>query len=333
MKAYAHDRIVCTSYIRPPKGLIVGRMSACRRRKAQKRSNLVKRHELRRGLKIGGRVRTLPNAKRFTVLGRNMLRDGAHIVEHYNQGLCLFVTLTIAASTEEAFKTVGIASGYIADRMNRWLRYKVAAGNYVYCWEVQRRGAPHMHYLFRIAGDTDLVAFKLALRQEWRQILLDVSAQTLVDLFDRGDGTTWRFDPNKPRVNFVHVSRRYANYISKYTSKTRTKDGSATVFRPSTWWGVSQPLRTEIQRVRVDTVLRLPSLRVAEKIQDLLCSLSGPVNQMWKRFSPVERSDMQTLSFFCAPKIARDVANCLISFAEDLSWELLNKRLMDLNTC
>lgn len=280
---------------------------------------------------MGGRQRFVPASKSFTVHGRNWLRDAAHIIETTGEGICLFVTLTVAGGTNEAFEALGIASGYIADRMNRWLRYKVAGGFYVYCWELQQRGAPHMHYLFRLPSDVDIVAFKLACNQEWRRILIDVSRESGVDVFRRLDGETWRDDPNKPRVNYVYVKRRYANYISKYTSKTKSKGGVVSPFRPTTWWGISASSRNAVAKERVEAILPIELLGLGARVQEMIVTAGGACCSMFKWVSPPERTDTVMLSFYVATGARRDVVAAIWNWFKTKSFEAFQLELADIN--
>jgi hypothetical protein len=327
IRSYAHDRVVLTCYRKPPAALICQPKKDGAKEIIRGSGNFSLIREVQSGLKIAGRWRSIPTGSSFTVHGRNMVRDAGHIVEHYSSGLCLFGTLTIAGDTDEIFKTVAIASPVITNRLTTWLRTRVLDGNYVFVWELQQRGAPHLHYLFRVPRDIDLVAFGKALRTEWRKILLDISAETMVDLFRRRDGGTWRDDRNKPRVNLLIVKHDYGRYIAKYASKVRTKGGKDAVFCPSRWWGVSVGLRRRIRDIRLEAIIQLPTLSASFEIAETFGHLDHDCtkNAVWL-VGPVADS-FAMLSFFCPPKKGRMLVLALLTFLETGSLSCLDEEL------
>jgi hypothetical protein len=314
VRSYAHDRLLLSVYHKPPKGLFLSPRSREAERERTQLGNFSLRHELQAGLKIGGRFRKLPLETRFTSHAQNMVRDAGHIVEHYDDGIAIFLTLTIAGSTEAAFRTVGIASPVITNRFNTWLRERVSNGNYCFVWELQSRGAPHLHYLFRIPRSANLAAVRAAIHTEWRKVLVDISNETGVDLFARTNSSTWFEDANKPRINLKIVRHDYARYLAKYCSKRRTKNGCATPFRPSRWWGVSNGLRAKLKELRIDAILPCKTIEAAFAIAQSFASndLLHPKGAVWLKGGPAEA--MGVLSFFCLPKRGRDVALCLLEF-------------------
>lgn len=245
--------------------------------------NIYLLRKTRRMLKVGGRWRELPLRTAFTSRAKNMLKDAGQLIEGNCQGVGLFLTLTMAGGTENAFEAMGIASGYVVDRFNRWLRYKVDQGFFGYVWELQERGAPHLHYLFRMPSGTDFVHFYKATRQEWRQILLDVSEETGVDLFEQVGGGTHRDNPNLPGINFQVMSRGFAGYLAKYATKERTKAGGLSTFVPGRHWGVSYPIRKEVLMRRVSFVLGSTSLeRATERLIEVVDRLACIVKTIWR---------------------------------------------------
>lgn len=245
--------------------------------------NLEPLRKTRRMLKVGNRWREKPLPTSFTSRARNMLKDAGALIENHCQGVGLFLTLTFPGGTNEAFEACGIASGYIADRLNRWLRYKVDNGWFGYVWELQKRGAPHLHYLFRMPSGTDFVAFYSETRAQWRKILLDVSEETGVDLFKTADGNTHRHNPNLPGINFAVIHQGLAGYLAKYASKTKTKNGILSPFTPGRWWGVSYAVRKEVLMRRVSFILGTTSIeRANERLVEIVDRLAHIVKSQWR---------------------------------------------------
>lgn len=314
LKVYAHDRLVFTVLDRVPKGL--GRVGSNQGIKDIVRGDgtLVSRRETRRGFQVGGRLRFRPPYNGFTVRARNMVMDVAHIVETSKEGQGVFVTLTMAGGTRLAYACMAAASGYIADRMNRWLRYKVSNGLFVYVWELQERGAPHMHYLFRVPDGVDVDAFGRDLQSQWRKILLDVSAESGVDCFARDEGGTWREEPDYPRCQTKRLDGTYARYISKYCSKERTKGGIASPFRPGRWWGVSYAGRKEVAKRRLDVWFPVRSLALGIQLANTICAAGGEVCLDFKWLELPPGACMSSVSIFTGLNRCLDVGKAILSF-------------------
>lgn len=259
MRKYAHERLVFSSYLEaPPMG------------KASKREeNLLRGRVLageldvprksRQGFVIGGRLRTKPLASRFTTAGKNMVRDGVHISEHQTSGDGYMLTLTFPGGTNEGFQVMAFASGYIVDRVNRFLRYRVHRGVFSYVWELQKRGAPHLHYVFRVPRGTVQASFVAEVKALWYRVLCDVTEDTRVDMFERKEGGTWLAKPEVLQVDMRPIAESYSKYLSKYLSKTASKSGAQNKWCPGRWWGVSAPCRKLIHAARLEVIFPVAS--------------------------------------------------------------------------
>lgn len=255
LKKYAHERLVFTAYLKAPeyrgKKITVNEL----KRGLRLSGKLDIHHESRHGLVIGGRLRNKPLKTKFTTTGKNMVRDGAYICEHETQGSGIFLTLTFPGGTEQGYETMALASGYCVDRVNRFLRYRVHKGIFSYVWELQKRGAPHLHYIFRLPVGADQDKFHREIKALWYRVLCDVSEDTKVDLFERKEGGTWLNHPEVLQVDIKPIHETYSKYLSKYISKTSTKDGKKTTWAPGRWWGVSSACRRAIYAHRLESVI------------------------------------------------------------------------------
>ena len=174
-RSYLHGKITATSFMRRQGFQTTAGTSKPSLYKGVQQGSLVICRKVRRSCTVAGTRRYLPVRKSFTRHGRDIVRDGAHLVETACPGLGIFLTLTIPNANEDALFALSCASAYICDRLLRWLRGRIVGGHFVYVWELQRRGSPHMHMLFRVPRNIDLGTFVKRVRQEWRQILMDVS--------------------------------------------------------------------------------------------------------------------------------------------------------------
>lgn len=264
VKAYAHDRLVLHAYTAPPP--LHARRAKKRDIARLVRGNLLElKRETQHGFNIGGRWRFVPPDISFTTKSKNNIRDAAHVQEMSGEGNCVFLTVTIPGGTDQAFKVCSAGSGYLVNRFNQRLRGECIDGMFCYTWELQERGAPHLHYMFRIRGALLCETFRARISDIWCRILDDVSEQTGIDLYQRKEGGTWREKKWLVQVDVRVVRRDFARYMAKYISKTRSKDGNEHGWRPGRWVGVSYPLRAKIAKFRFEVALPMRSLRVAIK--------------------------------------------------------------------
>lgn len=280
---YVHNRITFCSYPGGSK-LVAKRMKANMLKQICNRSgNFNLLPETRRGLKVGNRTRFECLETDWTSRAKAWVRDAGELIETEAGGLPLFLTLTCPGNTEEIFRAFGIASGYIADRLNRWLRYKVDKGWFAYVWEVQERGAPHLHYMFRMDRRTNFASFYKETRCEWRKILLDVSKECGIDLFNDGEGGTHAGNPNLPVINFKVIKTKVAGYLAKYASKERSKGLRNISFVPGRWWGISYSVRRECLLRRVSYVLGFTTIEHAtERLVAAVEKIGSVAIETWR---------------------------------------------------
>ena len=278
IRMFAHPRVTLTAYDRIPPVITKRRSDGPTVREIIGASApLVKRRETRRGFKIGNRWRFRPAYNRFTSHGRNMVYDGCHLLETRGSGQAVFVTLTFPGGTRMAYAAAAAGSGYIVDRINRWLRSRVVDGLFAYVWELQQRGAPHLHYLFRLPIGVPRAVFECHLKTKWREILDTCSDQSGVDLYARLGGGSWRGSVKYPRIEVKAVRDSIGGYLAKYASKDASKGARSSPFRPGRWWGVSYPLRKKILVARIEVLLPVESVEAAVKLAETVCNLPPPL--------------------------------------------------------
>lgn len=317
VRSYAHDRVVLTIFDKLPPVCSPGRsIGASAAEIIRGGAPLVKRRELRRGFKIGNRWRFRPAYNTYTVHGRNMVLDGGTIVERDAEGIGCFVTLTFPGGTRKGYACLGAGAGYCMDRLARWLRYRVVNGYYVYVWELQERGAPHVHMLLRIPAGESIAIFQCHLRAQWRKILDDISNQSGVDLFARTGGGTWRGSAKYPVIQVKRIESTYAAYLSKYASKERTKGGISSPFRPARWWGISKSLRKEVLKSRLDVYIPLARREVGLELAAGLIQVEGLFCKSFKKLQLPPQVVLDSYSIIVGPGVGPCVVAALIAFVD-----------------
>jgi hypothetical protein len=172
----------------------------------------------------------------------------------------IFLTGTLPGSTQESYQAISNYSSYIVHRLKSWLNWRVKSKFDFYVWELQKRGALHLHYCVHIE-DNSIAKFVLThFHDEWNRILESVCEMSGVDVYEKKNGGTWRDCKTVVQAYAQRVKKSVAAYLSKYCSKNAGKAGIQAYY-PTRWWGVSRPLNKLLGDMT--KTLILPSLRNA----------------------------------------------------------------------
>jgi len=329
VKAYAHDRVVLSSYVAAP-DIRKGLLSRTSFREAVKQARLlVSRREFQASFNILGRQRFQPARTSFTTYAKNMVRDAAHMLEMHGEGECVFATTTLPGSEKRGFEVVGAASGDICNLLNTWLRDHVSGGEFVYVWEMQERGAPHMHYMFRLLPGASMEAFGQDFQREWRKILLAVSDSSGVDLFRKSRHWTWKDDREKPRCDVRKVDHTFERYISKYISKSRSKSGVRHAVFPRRWWGCSNGLRDLVKKFRLEEVAHVADCSVGfSAIQQLVNTIGDTANGVLY-FERIKGMGEDSVSIRLPAGHGLELARAILAYFQDGDLLLFENALLN----
>lgn len=175
---------------------------------------------------------------------RSLIRAGGALEKTAPPEETLFLTGTLPGSTEDSFRTIAAYSGYIINSLKAWISNYAAKKLDFYCWELQKRGALHLHYAVHIPDDASRARIIESFHGWWVQILHRIGDMGNVDMFRKNSSHTWLSDTSKVRATAEICRKSVARYLAKYLSKSASPTrGSARAFTPSRWWGVSRPLK------------------------------------------------------------------------------------------
>lgn len=225
----------------------------------------------------------LPKNSKFSRYGRRTLLrvGGVFKSRDMEPQKTVFLTGTLPASTDEAFKTIAQYSAYIVHRLKAWVNKRVRTQLDFYVWEHQKRGALHLHYAVYVPDDD--VANKLIkdFPQQWVRLLTNVGELSGVDMFDTGRGYSWLPGEAAKNQYAQRVELDVSRYLAKYVSKGGrgdTADADESRYCPSRWYGVSRPLLELLRKLTIEHLYHTVSLREAhQKLEDVngfLASLS-----------------------------------------------------------
>lgn len=226
-----------------------------------------------------------PKPTTFSKYARHTLLEAGAICDRELGKNLVEVTCTIPGNTREAFEAVANWSGWIMNRLCQLVRRNLPDAMWFYCWELQKRGALHLHFAI---GHQSLAAAKSLAHQlefQWWELLLELRDRAKVDVFDRGNGKSWRSQPQVWQSHVLPVYKSVAAYFSKYLGKgvgNRQRHTSrADFFCPARWWGCSSNLKQLISKSRAKWEIQVTSLQseqIVYKLREFL-SQGGVVSQ------------------------------------------------------
>jgi hypothetical protein len=186
----------------------------------------------------------------FTKRARQQLLSAGAICDRDLKEKGFVVTLTLPGGTDDAIKTLASESGYIINRLVQLLRRK-SCKYWFYVWELQTRGALHLHLFLGGLGAKNREVAHL-IPSLWWKILEELSIKHEVDLFRRLKGGTWQHTPSKWQADVAIVRKSVSAYFAKYACKPCEKSvmklaTGGRLYCPSRWWGCSSHLKAQIK--------------------------------------------------------------------------------------
>jgi hypothetical protein len=238
-------------------------------KKSAERSDLTKTSKCKkRIIGISPGFGGLPRRTAFGKRSADSVRERAAAIEkRYTRDMCRFLTGTIPGSASFTPELIARYSGWITQHTNQWLRDHVPGLDYVYVWELQKRGVLHVHYLVAHTNVATLQRLSTNFKNFWVQLLMRLSEISGSDVFERADGSSWRDAPQVVQVLVLTVNKSVANYLAKYLSKSSRDAISESQLCPSRWWGSS----------RGSESLRIFYSRVVHGVSGPLSKLRGRV--------------------------------------------------------
>jgi len=194
----------------------------------------------------------------------------AALEQHFGIDNAYFLTGTLPGSTDEALHTFACWSGWLMDRLQKWLRKHYCIDGSLYhlgVWEFQARGALHYHALIICPDGTDGDTLSAEFSVYWLHLLKSISDFSGCDIFARSYGGTWADDYSSIAnicSKCVKVEKSISAYLSKYLSKGGAPSGSG---YPSRWWACTRAARDLVSLYTIE--ITLPQLSDSEKQEAL----------------------------------------------------------------
>lgn len=197
-------------------------------------------------------------SKFSTYARRQMMRAGAVFDLQCPKNQCLFLTGTLPGSTDESFRAIAEWSSYIVNCLKAWIAKRVKAKYDMYCWEWQKRGALHLHYVVHVPCRRHRRFIRSQFKKEWIRLLDSVSRLSGVDLYRKNKGFTHKRNKKVVRATAEIVQKSVASYMAKYLSKNANNMKGFQARRryfPARWYGCSRPLLARLKALTSEETL------------------------------------------------------------------------------
>lgn len=250
------------------------------------------------GAELGGdnRATAFTRRARHTLLeAGDVMQDMCPSVSPDAAANARAITLTLPGSTPEALRVCAAYSSWLLNCLMQVVRDCLHPVYYFSVWELQKRGALHLHLC--IGGNPDQVSMEFLeilgnrLITRWFELLKVMATRRKVsrggktgrlpgiDMFERSDKAvqarggpkSWRDYPEKWQSDNQAIKKNVAAYFSKYASKTATSGDKSKVYdtySPSRWWSCSTNIRAEIKKYRFDFTVAYHPVETNQLIED-----------------------------------------------------------------
>lgn len=231
-----------------------------------------------------------PKPTRFGLNAKRTIQRASGVFDHDKipKSELIFLTGTIPGGTRAAFDAVAKWSSWMIKGIKTWLSNLGVADNYsMYCWEYQKRGALHIHYLVWVPVDETRKVVMVGWKEKWSQLLDSVGEREGIDIWEKADGGTWKHWKQKLQAPAQIVIKSVGSYLSKYLSKNSPAPNAAfgddnPALCPCRWWGVSRPLLKRLDELSCEFVVEEIAFsqyrRVWEKVGDAFAGLASGFN-------------------------------------------------------
>jgi hypothetical protein len=189
----------------------------------------------------------------------------------------LFLTGTLPGGTDDAKLAIARYSSWVVQALKKWLAEFVPDAWSLYVWELQKRGALHIHYAVWVPDEAARLHILRAFHGWWFRRMGLLSKVSGVDVFAWKSGRgSWRDRPDVVQADAQICEKCPSSYIAKYASKgawrekVKSNHGDLGPAWPVQWWGVSRPLQRRCRELSFVTVVTDISRRRLEDIKERL---------------------------------------------------------------
>lgn len=180
----------------------------------------------------------------------------------------VLLTGTLPGSTPESLSLIAEYSAEIVKKLHRWIRYVSDSEHWLYVWELQKRGALHIHFAVLEKDPLKRAALVSRFRDKWIEILQSFGRENALCFFARAKGGNHLDDLSKVQADATEIDRSVRNYLSKYLSKSAYGvEDNKHLFSPRQWSRCSKELLSLTESL-TRTVRTMPmTIQQKQKLQ------------------------------------------------------------------
>lgn len=187
-----------------------------------------------------------PKKRGFTKYARSTIREAGAVLDEWCGSSVLFATFTMPGDGRAKYLQLSRFSAYVVHRLRQFLSDKLPGYSCINVWELQGRGALHLHLAVGHPDREALESVGRVLPAVWCRVLGTVSRVSGVDVFANDYGQTLAWDWHLTRQDVQWATKCVGAYLSKYISKQASKAVGHCVSGPASWWGITNNLRKEV---------------------------------------------------------------------------------------
>jgi hypothetical protein len=157
--------------------------------------------------------------------------------------------------------------GYIADRMNGYIRNAIRNPLFVRVWEYQDRGALHLNYGLIVPVAQAYKFIPQRLKKQWIGVLREVGKRGGTNMLESLSGGI--AEENDIRIS---IDPYPLTYLAKYNQKYPRTRRDGTSVGPGRWFAISKELKNKIQEMTVVEQIPAQSFDELVRLRNILCA-------------------------------------------------------------
>jgi hypothetical protein len=218
--------------------------------------------------------------RKFSTYGRRqILRAGGAIDRTVTSNAeCVFFTGTLPGNTKECKVAIAKWSSWAIHRFKTWVNRIVPCQMDLYCWEFQKRGALHLHYVVVVPEASLRSRIIAGAKHQWQLIIDAIGKKEGVDMWRKNAHFTHSNNKEVLQTRAVECEKSVAAYLSKYISKCERQriDNHWSDCYPNRLWGISRPLLARLKELTRQLTVEVSYRRSLERVrEDLLQMLEA----------------------------------------------------------
>lgn len=184
---------------------------------------------------------------KLTEKARHRIMHHGGLFSDENKNRQVFLTGTLPGSTVQAMEALTHLAPQVVKSVQTYIPRYLNVGakqlRYIWVWELQKRGALHMHLIVECENEKKASELVEGWSAIWVAVLRSAAKKADCDLFERWYGGTHKDNEENWQIKAEICKKSVARYLSKYESKG--SDGERKYFPPR-WYGISSQLRRDM---------------------------------------------------------------------------------------